>query len=112
MTSATPVPKINPFSPTFVFLQFLYLQGLDLLTTVAFLMSGVSEANPFVRFAIQRAGDPLVGLVFVKAVALGLGMVCLGRGRVKLLQKANIFFALLVVWNLVSLILGLLTRAR
>jgi hypothetical protein len=112
MTSATPVPKLNALSPTFVFLQFLYLQGLDLLTTVAFLMSGVSEANPFVRFAMQRAGDPLVGLVCVKAIALGLGMICVGRGRVKLLQKANIFFALLVIWNLVSLILGLVVRTR
>lgn len=112
MTSATPVPKLNPLSPTFVFLQFLYLQGLDLLTTVAFLMSGVAEANPFVRFAIQRAGDPLVGLVFIKAIALGLGMICIGRGGIKLLQRANIFYALLVIWNLVSLILGLLMRAR
>jgi hypothetical protein len=112
MTSASPVPKLDALSPTFVFLQFIYLQGLDLLTTIAFLMSGVSEANPLVRFAIQKSGDPWVGLISVKLGAIALAMICLGRGRIRLLQRVNIFFALLVVWNLVCLVLGLVIRAR
>ena len=99
-------------APWHVFLQFVYLQGLDLLSTIAFLMSGVSEANPFIRYVMRAAGNPIVGLAYIKAGALALGLICLGKGHLRLLQKVNIFFALLVAWNLVSLILGLLLRAR
>jgi hypothetical protein len=112
MTSASPIAKLYAISPASVLLQFIYLQALDLLSTVAFLMSGVAEANPLIRFAMRTAGDPLVGLISIKATAFILAMTCLALGKVKLLQKANVFFALLVVWNLVSLILGLLMRAR
>ena len=87
--------------------QFAYLQGLDMLTTLAFLLAGVQEANPLVRAAIAVTGAPLVGLVAVKGAALVMGAACWRSGRVLLLKKANLFFAALVAWNLVCLILGL-----
>jgi hypothetical protein len=112
MTSASPLSRLFAVTPTSIFVQYIYLQALDLLSTVAFLISGVAEANPLVRFAIRQAGGPLPGLLCIKAGALMLGLLCLAKGKVRLLQKANVFFAFLVVWNLVSLILGLLLRTR
>lgn len=41
-------------------LQYSYLQILDLMTTVAFLLHGVREGNPLVRLALQYAPIPWV----------------------------------------------------
>lgn len=89
------------------FLLFAYLQALDLLSTVAFLSSGVAEANPLVRVAIVLTPSPLMGLTLVKLTAVGLGYLCLISGRAKLLRRANWCYAMLIVWNLVSLLVGL-----
>ena len=84
--------------------QFTYLQALDLLTTIAFLLNGVVEGNPMVRWSMAVAPDPVSGLFAVKAAAVGLGLYCLRVGKEKLLSRMNIFFAALVAWNLVCLI--------
>jgi hypothetical protein len=83
---------------------FAYLQLLDLLTTVVFILHGVKEANPLVNFALTTAPTPLVGLLLVKVAALALGGVCCLRGRQKLLLRMNVFFAALISWNLVAMI--------
>ncbi len=85
--------------------QFVYLQALDVLTTLAFLGNGVKEANPVVGLALAVAPSPLSGLVAIKVLALALAVFCWQRGRIRLLARANVFFAALVVWNLVALIL-------
>ena len=87
-------------------LQYSYLQVLDLLTTVAFLMNGIHEGNPLVRFALQYAPHPLGGLLIVKLAAIGLGCYCWRRGKQKLLVRINILFAIVVAWNLAALILA------
>jgi len=89
-----------------LFWQFAYLQVLDLLTTVAFLLVGVQEGNPLVRLAIGMGPSPWLGLVIVKVAAMGLGIACLKLGRVRLLGRVNIIFAVVVAWNLVALIAG------
>lgn len=99
--------QVMNLSPARAFLIYAYLQALDLLTTLAFLMASVEEANPLVRQAMALAGSPLAGLVLVKMAALALGLVCWRTGRLRLLQRANVFFAALVAWNLVCLLLGL-----
>jgi hypothetical protein len=81
---------------------------LDFMTTLAFLLNGVGEANPVVRFAVQYAQNPVGGLVAVKMVALALGVYCWRAGKQRLLVRINILFALLVAWNLVALIAHLL----
>jgi hypothetical protein len=88
------------------FIQFFYLQILDLLTTVAFLAFGVREGNPFIRFVLHLAPDPLGGLVGVKVVAIVLGLLCWRLGKPHLLARANVLFAVVVAWNLVALIVG------
>jgi len=85
--------------------QFSYLQVLDFLTTVAFLMHGVREGNPLVRLALSAGVNPLASLLAIKLLAISLGLYCWRRGRRQLLLRINILFALLVAWNLVALIL-------
>lgn len=111
MTNATGIASSSAASlvdsPGRVFLQYAYLQALDILTTMAFLLAGVQEANPLVRGIMGWTGHPLTALAPVKLGALALGVVCWRSGRIRLLRKANAFFALLVAWNLLCLILGL-----
>jgi hypothetical protein len=83
---------------------FAYLQLLDLLTTVVFILHGVREANPLVNFALAAAPTPLLGLLLMKVAALGLGAYCCVRGRERLLLRMNVFFAAVVSWNLVAMI--------
>ena len=87
-------------------LQFSYLQVLDFMTTVAFLMHGIHEGNPLVRFAIRYAPHPLSGLLAVKIAAIGLGIYCWRCGRERLLTRINLLFAVVVAWNLAALILS------
>lgn len=87
-------------------MEYSYLQVLDFLTTIAFLLQGVREGNPLVRFFVETSGNPLNGLLLVKFLAVLLGIYCWRMGRGKLLQRINILFAVLVAWNLVALILG------
>lgn len=87
-------------------IQYSYLQLLDLMTTIAFLINGVREGNPLVRFAIDAAPNPISGLVGIKVLAILLGFYCWKMGRERTLVRINIMFAALVAWNLVALILG------
>jgi hypothetical protein len=87
-------------------LQYSYLQVLDLLTTLAFVANGVSEANPLVAFAMNTVQSPMLALAMVKLAALGLGFYCWRKGRLTLLSKANLGFACLIAWNLVALIVA------
>ena len=89
---------------TQLILQYSYLQVLDFLTTVVFLLHGVREGNPMVRWAIDAFPSPLGGLLFVKVLALGLGIYCWQFGKERLLGRINWSFALLIAWNLVALI--------
>ncbi len=82
--------------------QFLYLQGLDILTTLVFMTGGVAEGNPLVRLLVGAAGSPLGGLLAAKFVGLVLAFYCWRRGRQRLLARINIFYAVLVAWNLVA----------
>jgi hypothetical protein len=91
-------------------LNYSYLQILDFLTTIAFLVNGVQEANPMVRLALKMSPSPIGGLVAVKILALMLGLYCWRMGRQRLLGRINIIFALVIAWNLVALIVGTLAN--
>jgi len=89
-----------------LFIQYSYLQILDFMTTIAFLLNGVREGNPLVRFAIQYAPHPLGGLLVIKVAAIALGIYCWRAGRNRLLVRINILFALVVAWNIAALIVA------
>jgi len=87
-------------------LQYSYLQVLDLLTTLAFMLHGVREGNPLVGMMMHFTANPLNGLLVVKLIAVALGLYCWKVGRGKLLARINVAFALIVAWNLGALILA------
>jgi hypothetical protein len=89
-------------------LNYSYLQVLDFLTTIAFLVNGVKEANPLVRLALNIGGNPIGSLIGVKLLAVVLGIYCWRMGRQRLLSRINVLFALVIAWNLVALIIGTL----
>ncbi|MBM3755054.1 MAG: hypothetical protein FJW38_13860 [Acidobacteria bacterium] len=84
--------------------QYSYLQVLDFLTTVAFLINGVQEGNPVVNWALGAFPTPIAGLAAVKIVAIGLGIYCWQTAKSNILARINIAFAVLVAWNLITLI--------
>ncbi len=87
-------------------LHYSYLQVLDLLTTIAFMVNGVREANPLVRLALNLGHNPIGSLIGVKVLAVMLGLYCWRMGRQRLLSRINVMFALVIAWNLIALILG------
>ena len=89
-------------------LHYSYLQILDFLTTIAFLVNGVQEANPLVRLALNAGHNPIGSLIGVKVLAVMLGIYCWRMGRERLLSRINVMFALVIAWNLIALILGTL----
>jgi len=86
--------------------QYSYLQVLDFLTTIAFLVNGVREGNPLVRLALGAGSNPIASLLAVKFLAILLGFYCWRVGKRQLLSRINLLFAVLVAWNLVALILS------
>ncbi len=88
------------------FAQFAYLQVLDLLSTIAFLLHGVGEANPLVRWSMKMAPNPVGGLLLVKVAGLVLALYCVQAGRDRLLARMNFFYAALIAWNLLCLVLA------
>jgi Domain of unknown function (DUF5658) len=86
--------------------QYTYLQVLDFLTTVAFLVNGVREGNPLVRLLLSVGSNPIGSLFVVKFLAMMLGFYCWRVGKRQLLSRINLLFAILVAWNMVALILA------
>ena len=78
--------------------MFLYLQVLDLLSTLVGFSLGNAEASPFIRMLVRWG--PVTGLIVSKLVALGLVGICFALRRTRLIQLINIWYAVLVIWNL------------
>jgi hypothetical protein len=76
---------------------FVYLQLLDLLTTMIGFRLGASEASPFVRMLTELG--PGLGVALSKGIAIGLGGFCVATRRLRLIVVINYWFALLVLWN-------------
>jgi F0F1-type ATP synthase membrane subunit a len=103
-------PVANDRQINGLLMQFSYLQVLDFLTTVAFLVNGIQEANPVVRWMLKLGPNPIGGLIVVKLLAILLGAYCWRMGRQRLLSRINVAFAMVIAWNLVALIVGALNR--
>ena len=81
---------------------FIYLQLLDLLTTLVGFRLGAMEASPLVRI-LAHAG-PVVGLAASKGLALLLGGYCVYTKRFHLMRLASYWYGGLVVWNLMIIL--------
>jgi hypothetical protein len=77
---------------------FLYLQVLDILSTLIGFSLGNSEASPMVRLMIRWG--PVNGLIASKLVAVGVAAVCLMLRRRKLIHWINYWYAAVITWNL------------
>src|ERR1035441_2644047 len=67
--------SIDREQPMAIAQVFIYLQLLDLLTTLVGFKLGAREASPFIRM-LMHAG-PAAGVLASKFLALGPGAVCL-----------------------------------
>ena len=85
---------------------FLYLQLLDVLSTLIGFSLGNTEASPFIRLMIQWG--PVAGLALSKAVALGLIAVCFAMKRMRIIRFINYWYAGLIFWNLLVVLTALI----
>jgi hypothetical protein len=81
---------------------FIYLQLLDLITTLVGFKLGASEASPFIR-VLMHIG-PVAGVAASKLVALMLAAVCVYRKKHRLIRWATYWYCALVVWNLIVIL--------
>ncbi|MBZ5619197.1 MAG: DUF5658 family protein [Acidobacteriia bacterium] len=81
---------------------FIYLQLLDLLTTLVGFKLGAAEASPFIRILMQAG--PAVGVIASKLVALVLGGVCVYAKKYNLIRWISYWYAALIVWNLMVML--------
>ena len=81
-----------------MFQIFIYLQLLDLLTTLIGFKLGAGEASPFVRM-LMHVG-PAAGVIASKILALGLAGLCVYLKKNHLVRYANYWYSALVLWNL------------
>ncbi|HLK48402.1 MAG TPA: DUF5658 family protein [Bryobacteraceae bacterium] len=83
---------------------FIYLQVLDLLTTLVGFRLGASEASPFIRVLMHFG--PAVGVVLSKLFALSLAGMCLYLKKDHIVRWITYWYGALVVWNL-TVMLGI-----
>jgi Domain of unknown function (DUF5658) len=81
---------------------FVYLQLLDLLTTLVGFRVGAAEASPFIR-TLMHAG-PIAGVFMSKLLALGLGAYCIYNKKLGLIRWITYWYGGLVVWNLMIML--------
>ena len=77
---------------------FVFLQVLDVLTTLIGLRLGAGEASAFVGSLMHLGLIP--GLMISKILAVLLVLIALRRKKPQIVVLANIWFAGLVTWNL------------
>jgi hypothetical protein len=77
---------------------FIFLQILDVLTTLIGLRLGAGEASAFVGSLMHLGLVP--GLMISKILAVLLVLIALRRKKPQIVVIANIWFAGLVTWNL------------
>jgi hypothetical protein len=77
---------------------FIYLQVLDLLTTLVGFKIGAVEASPFIRLLMHWG--PVVGVGLSKLLALALGALCVYLKKDRLMRWASYWYGGLVIWNL------------
>jgi hypothetical protein len=81
-------------------LLFVYLQILDILSTLIGFSLGNGEASPFIRLLILWG--PVTGLLVSKLLAVGLVALCIAVKRAALVGWINYWYGAVVLWNLLA----------
>jgi hypothetical protein len=87
-----------------IYQVFIYLQLLDLLTTLLGFRLGAAEASPFIRLMIHAG--PFNGVIASKILALGIGALCIHVNKTHLIRWICYWYGGLVVWNLMVMLVG------
>ena len=85
-----------------IYQVFVYLQLLDLLTTLLGFRLGAAEASPFVRL-MMHAG-PVNGVIASKVLAFGIGILCICTNRSHIIRRISYWYGGLVIWNLMVIL--------
>jgi hypothetical protein len=85
-----------------IYQVFVYLQLLDLLTTLLGFRVGAAEASPFIRL-MMHAG-PAVGVIASKVLALGIGALCAYANKAHIVRWISYWYSGLVIWNLMVML--------
>jgi hypothetical protein len=94
--------------PHQAFVLFLFLQAMDVLTTILGLRLGAGEGSTFIRRLLPFG--PLTALLISKFFSVILISAAIAFGRERLLRWINRWYAVLVTWNLVMIYLQALLR--
>ena len=81
---------------------FIYLQLLDLLTTLLGFRLGAAEASPFIRLMMHVG--PATGVIASKVLALGIGGICFYMNKSHVIRWISYWFGALVIWNLIVML--------
>ena len=90
--------------PTTSLTVFIFLQLLDILTTLLGLQLGAQESSMFLG-RLMRAG-PVAALLIAKIIAVLLVAVAMKFRRPRVVVFLNYWFAVVVSWNLGVLLLS------
>ena len=85
-----------------IYQVFIYLQLLDLLTTLVGFKIGAGEASPFIRMLMQVG--PITGVLLSKVLALGLGAFCVWANKAHVVRWITYWYSGLIVWNLMVML--------
>jgi hypothetical protein len=83
---------------------FVALQMLDILTTMIGLRLGAHEGSMFIG-QLMRVG-PVAALLITKIMAVFLAALAMRFKRPRIIVILNVWFFLLVGWNLVIIVLS------
>jgi hypothetical protein len=81
---------------------FIYLQLLDLLTTLIGFKLGAQEASPFIR-TLMHTG-PAMGVALSKGLALGIGGFCVYANKPHIIKWVTYWYGVLAIWNLMVML--------
>jgi hypothetical protein len=101
MRRAFPAPSLT---------VFIALQVLDVITTLLGLQMGAQEGSMFLG-RLMRAG-PVAALLIAKIIAVLLVAMAMKFKRPRVVVFLNYWFAALVSWNLVIILLSQLSHSR
>ena len=96
--------------PTPSLTVFVVLQVLDILTTLLGLQMGAQESSMFLG-RLMRAG-PVAALLIAKIIAVLLVAMAMRYKRPRVVVFLNYWFAAVVSWNLVILLVTQLSASR
>jgi hypothetical protein len=83
---------------------FVYMQLLDVLTTLVGFKLGAAEASPFIHLLMQAG--PVAGVVAAKLLALAIGGICIYTKKHHLIRWITYWYCGLVVWNLMVVLVA------